>query len=156
MSKGIDDYDTVFGDNQSSNAGKKSVTKKLVADIISDVEEQVMIILQTEVGYDEDYLVREEFNSSVASMQCLFNNLKYNYEAVDLDMACLTDYYIIHYSVDECSCPLGVELKDDGEQIHHEISLEELDVATADKLNVIVTFGYVAALQHTLENLLDR
>lgn len=142
--------------NQSSNAGKKSVTKQLVADIISDIEEQVMIILQTEVGYDDDYLVREELNSSVASMQCLFNNLKYNYDAVDLDMASLADYYIIHFSVDECSCPKGVQVRLDGQQIHHEISLEELDVGTADKLNVIVSFGYVAALQHTLENLIDR
>ena len=82
--------------------------------------------------------------------------MKYNYDAVDLDMASLTDYYTIHFSVDECSCPKGVEVRPDGQLIHHEISLEELDVATADKLNVIVTFGYVAALQHTLENLIDK
>lgn len=136
---------------KSSNTDKKSVTKKLVADIISDIEYQVMTILEAEVGFDE-----EELNSSIASMQCLFNNLQYNYDAVDLDMASLTDYYIIDFSVDECSCPEGVKVRPDGQQIHHKISLEELDVGTADKLNVIVTFGYVAALQHTLENLLDR
>lgn len=146
--------------NQSNNAGKKSVTKKLVADIISDIEYQVMSILKSETGvfnairfnFDDE----GELNNSVASMQCLFSNLKYNYDAVDLDLSMVGHYYKIHFSVDECSCPKGVEVRPDGQQIHHKISLEELDVGTADKLNVILTFGYVAALHHTLENLIDR